>query len=212
MEDIFGKEKKLETLHQRIAQDEENLALVQSKNKELLRRIEFMKRMQLTNGQVKQNLVTQKSLSSSMDGRLNQSVASDFKLQRCHTVESISIIERDGPFEKPHDRDCIHEVLQGDLVDENTDKRQTNLPSEANDLEISLTQLPIKEQDKGSAEEQMEVARKLVKKNRRIFELQQVGEHSYTGFRRNHSTLAPARREALMAPKTKNKWHRLSPM
>lgn len=171
MEDISGKEKELKALHQKIAQDEEDLAFVQSKNKELLRRIEFMKRMQLTNGQDKQKLVGYKSLSSSMD-RLDQNVCSEFKLQRCHTVESISIIERDGSVEKPHGTD-----LQGDLVGE-----KTNSPSEATDLETNITQLPINKQDNGSAEEQMEVARELVKKNRRIFELEQVGEHCYTGF------------------------------
>ena len=179
MEDISGKEKEVKALHQKIAQDEEDLALVQSKNKELLRRIEFMKRMQLTNDQDKQKLASQRSLSSSMDGRLDQNVCSEFKLQRCHTVESISIIGRDGPVEKPHDIDRIHELLQDDLVSENSEKGQT---SEASDVETSTTQIPINEQDNGSEEEQMEIARELVKKNRRIFELEQVGEHSYAGF------------------------------
>ena len=54
MEDILDKERELQALHKRVAQDAEKLALVQNENKQLLRQIEIMKRMQFTTEQEKE--------------------------------------------------------------------------------------------------------------------------------------------------------------
>ena len=128
LEDIAEKEKHVQALHQKIAKDEENLALVKTKNKELLRRIEFMKRMQFSTGQDKQKQEAQKSLSSSFDGRVGPGVRSEFKLRRLHTVEGISVIK--------HVED-IEELHKGDLV---YDKCDEELSREASDLETTATQ------------------------------------------------------------------------
>ena len=210
MDEILSKEKELHSLHQKIAQDEENLALVQNKNKELLRRIEFMKRMQLTGDKDKHKFPAQRSLSSSLDGRLGSKMHSELKLHRLHTVESISIIKHEGDIVEHHSNP-IHEALHADLVSDSPDKGQNNEPSQASILETSITQWPGNEQDGGFKEEdQIEIARELVKKNRQIFELEQVGVYRNTGIAgvtgnhlmhkmhrnwRSHSALAPVSRD-----------------
>lgn len=180
MNEILVKEKEVQALHQKIAQDEENLASVQNKNKELIRRIEFMKRMQLTADQDKQKLTAQKTLTLPMGERLGSNVHSALKLQRFHSVESISIIKHEGAVEE-HQRDPIHDLLQSDLKSDIPVDGHSVVPSQATGLETSVTQWPGNEEVRGLAEEdQMQVARELVKKNRRIFELEQVGDHRNT--------------------------------
>ena len=179
MKEIVGKEKELQVLHKKIAQDQENLTLYQNKNKELLRRIEFMKRMQLTHDPHKQKIAIQKTLSSPMDGRLGQNAQSELKLHRQHTVESISIIKQADIEE--HQTDPIHEAHEGDLTSGNSESSEI-VPSRASGLETSVTQWPGNEQDESVvSQEQMQVARELVQKNRRIFELEQVGDNRNTG-------------------------------
>lgn len=174
IEDIAEKEKHVQALHRKIAKDEENLALVKTRNKELLSRIEFMKRMQFSTGQDEQKQEAQKSLSSSFDGRVGPDVPSEFKRRRLHTVEGISVTK--------HVED-IEELHRDDLMYDKRDEELSIVPREASDLETTTTQWSGNEQvGDSSEEEQMKVARELVKKNRRIFELEQVGVFRENGF------------------------------
>ena len=174
-EDIVGKEKELQALHKKIAQDEENPSLTQSKNKEQLhRQIELLKQKQVGDEQEKLTHRDKKSLSSSMDGRLGQRMGPEFKVRRSHTIEGTSIVEGIKNIEKePKDR--RHEPFESDK----TDKGQAIVPIQ---VETSEAQRRRNEQyGDPTNEEQMQVARELVNKNKRIFELEQVGENKSTG-------------------------------
>ncbi|XP_068706499.1 uncharacterized protein [Montipora foliosa] len=165
-EDIVGKEKELKALHEKIAQDEENPSLIQSKNEELHRQIELLKQKQVGDEQEKLTRRDKKSLSSSMDGRLGQRMGPEFKVRRSHTIEGTSIVEGIKNIEKePKDR--RHEPFESD----NTDKGQEIVPLQ---VETSEAQRRRNEQyGDPTNEEQMQVARELVNKNKRIFELEQ---------------------------------------
>ena len=102
------------------------------------------------------------------------------KLQRLHTIESIAIVKSEEDI-KEHRIDPNHEKRPGDLSDVSSESSGEIVPSHVSGLETSATQLYWNEDDKGSQEEQMVVARELVKKNRQIFELEQVGGHRITG-------------------------------
>lgn len=173
-EEIFDKEQELKVLHKEIAEDKENLTSLQKQNKELLLQIEFMK---LTADQERDKLAAQKNIFAPTDGRLGLSAHSQLKLHRLQTMESISIIKHEGAVEQQN-KDPIQEFLKGDLLVPHTGKSQDIVPSQAHEL---TTQWPGNKQDGRSAEEeQLQVARELVKKNRQIFELEQVGYHSNT--------------------------------
>lgn len=177
-QDIVGKQKELQALQSKIAQDQENLAVYQNKNKELLRRIEFMKRMQRTGNLDHERPPTQKA--QSVDERPPPTDQAKDKLQRLHTIESIAIVKSEEDI-KEHRIDPNHEKLPGDLSDVSSESSGEIVPSHVSGLETNATQLYWNEDDKGSQEEQMVVARELVKKNRQIFELEQVGGHRITG-------------------------------
>lgn len=162
-EDILGKERELQALHKKVAQDAENLALVQNKNKELLRQIEFMKRMQFTTEQEKQAQTEKIFLSSSLDGRLDQTVRSEFKVKKSQTVESISVVESNV------------DKHSGSLESLNGNKTETG-------REVGETSWSGIEQDGVPTDkDEMQVVRELVNKNKRIFELEQVGGNKNTG-------------------------------
>lgn len=166
-EDIVGKEKELQALHKKIAQDEENPSLIQSKNKEQLhRQIELLKQKQVGDEQEKLTHRDKKSLSSSMDGRLGQRMGPEFKVRRSHTIEGTSIVEGIKNIEK-ESKDRRHEPFESDK----TDKGQAIVPIQ---VETSEAQRRRNEQyGDPTNEEQMQVARELVNKNKRIFELEQ---------------------------------------
>ena len=157
--DILSKKQDLNVLHNKIAADKENLASIQERNKQLLLQIELMKRMQHTADKERDKLASQKNLFAATDSRLAQ-----LKLRRFQSVESVSSIKHGGSLEQ-QGMDPIHDFLKGDDL----------VSRQAQEL---TTQLSGNEEDKPSREEQLEVARELVKKNRQIFELEQVGYHS----------------------------------
>ena len=127
-----------------------------------------MKRMQRTGNLDHERPPTQKA--QSVDERPPPTDHAKDKLQRLHTIESIAIVKSEEDI-KEHRIDPNHETLPGGEI----------VPSHVSGLETSATQLNWNEDDKGSQEEQMLVARELVKKNRQIFELEQVGGHRITG-------------------------------
>lgn len=157
--DILSKKQDLNVLHTKIAADKENLTSIQKRNKQLLLQIELMKQMQHTADQERDKLAAQKNLFTTTDRRLAQ-----LKLRRFQSVESVSFIKHEGGLEQ-QGTDPIHELLKGDDIG----SRQ---------VQELTTQWPGNEQGDRSREEQLEVARELVKKNRQIFELEQVGYHS----------------------------------
>lgn len=155
MEDILDKERELQALHKRVAQDAEKLALVQNENKQLLRQIEIMKRMQFTTEQEKEAQREKTISSSSLDRRLGQSVRPEFKVKKSQTVESISLVKS-------------LELLNGN---------KTETGQEMGEISWSRN----KQDGDPAHEDEMQVARELVKKNKRIFELEQVGGNKNTG-------------------------------
>lgn len=117
-----------------------------------------MKRMQLTSDQERDKFAAQKKLYGPVDRRLALNTQSRLKLRRFQSVESISILK------------------EGDTYEQNQDPM--HVPTQ---IQTITTQWPGNEpSDSSSGEEQLHVARELVKKNRRIFELEQVGYHSNT--------------------------------
>lgn len=157
-EDILRKEEDLNVLQKKIASDKENLTTLQKQNKDLLLQIDFMKRMQLTADRERDKLVVHKNIFAPTDRRMN--ALSQLKLRRFQSMESISFIKHEGAVEQ-RNIDSIQELLKGD----------------AQEL---TTQYPGNEQEDRSGEEQLLVARELVKKNRQIFELEKVGYHNNT--------------------------------
>ena len=139
----------------KFATDKENLASIQQRNKQLLLQIELLKQMQHTADQERDKLAAQTDLFVATDARLAQ-----LKLRRFQSVESVSFVKRDQQYMDP---------LQGFLKGDDTVTRQ---------VQELTRQWPPNEGDDHSREEQLEVARELVKKNRQIFELEQVGYHS----------------------------------
>ena len=137
-----------------------------------------MKRMQTTGKLDHERPPTQKA--QSVDERPPPTDQAKDKLQRLHTIESIAIVKSEEDI-KEHCIDPNHEKLPGDLSDVSSEGSGEIVPSHISGLETSATQLYRNEDDKGSQEEQMLVARELVKKNRQIFELEQVGGHRITG-------------------------------
>ena len=137
-----------------------------------------MKRMQV-NGNL-DDKKPQTRRAQSVDERPPHTDQAKDKLQRLHTVESISIVQS-GEDIKEHCTDPNQKILAADLLDVSSEKSGEIAPSHVSGLETSATQLYGNEDDKGSQEEQMLVARELVKKNRHIFELEQVGGHRITG-------------------------------
>ncbi|KAJ7383687.1 hypothetical protein OS493_026217 [Desmophyllum pertusum] len=169
------KNKKLKVLHKEIAEDKENLTSLQKQNKELLLQIEFMK---LTADQERDKLAAQKNIFRSNGWKTGT---------ECSFAVKASQIADDGEHFQSSNmkgllssrtRTSIQEFLKGDLLVPHTGKSQDIVPSQAHEL---TTQWPGNKQDGRSAEEeQLQVARELVKKNRQIFELEQVGYHSNT--------------------------------
>lgn len=157
--DILSKKQDLNVLHDKIAADKENLASIQKRNKQLLLQIELMKRMQHTADQERDKLAAQENLFAATESRLAQ-----LKLRRFQSVESVSSIKHGGSLEQ-QGMDPIHDFLQEDDIASKQSQELT-------------TQWSGKEEDEPSREEQLEVTRELVKKNRQIFELEQVGYHS----------------------------------
>ena len=157
--DILTKKQDLNVLHNKIAADKENLASIQNRNKQLLFQIELMKQMQHTADEERGKLAAQKNLFVATDKKLAQ-----LKLRRFQSVENVSTMKHKASLEK-QDMGPIHEYLKGDDI----------VTRQAQDL---TAQAPAIEEDEHSREEQLEVARELVKKNRQIFELEQVGYHS----------------------------------
>lgn len=155
-EDILRKEQDLNVLHKKIASDKENLTTLQKQNKDLLLQIDFMKRMQPNSDRGRDKLVVHKNIFAPTDTRMN--ALSQFKLRRFQSMESISFIKHEAAVEQ-RNIDPIHELLKGDAQ------------------EIT-TQYPVNEHGDRSGEEQLLVARELVKKNRQIFELEKVGYHN----------------------------------
>ena len=143
----------------KFATNKENQASIQQRNKQLLLQIELLKQMQHTADQERDKLAAQTDLFFVSDARLAQ-----LKLRRFQSVESVSFVKHEGSLDQ-QDMDPIQGFLKGD----DTVTRQTQ--------ELAR-QWPPNEGDDHSREEQLEVARELVKKNRQIFELEQVGYHS----------------------------------
>ena len=163
-EDILRKQQDLNVLHKKIAADKENLSILQKQNRDLLLQIDFMKRMQLSADQERDKFVVHKNIFAQTDKRI--SALSQLKLRRFQSMESISFIKHEGATEQ-RNQDPIHELLkEGDIV-----------PGQAHE---QTTQWPGNEQGERSGEGQLQLARELVKKNRQIFELEQVGYHSNT--------------------------------
>ena len=156
--DILSKRQDLNVLHNKIAADKENLASIQKRNKQLLLQIELMKQMQQTADQERDKLATQKNLFATTDSRLAQ-----LKLRRFQSMESVSFIKHEASLQE-QGMDSIYNFLQGDDI----------ASRQAQEL---TTQRSGDEEDEPSREEQLAVARELVKKNRQIFELEQVGYH-----------------------------------
>ena len=143
----------------KFATDKENLASIQQRNKQLLLQIELLQQMQHTADQERDKLAAQTDLFVATDARLAQ-----LKLRRFQSVESVSFVKHEGSL---HQQDM--DPIQGFLKGGDTVTRQAQ----------ELTrQWPPNEGDDHSREEQLEVARELVKKNRQIFDLEQVGYHS----------------------------------
>ena len=165
MEDILDKERELQALHKRVAQDAEKLALVQNENKQLLRQIEIMKRMQFTTEQEKEAQREKTISSSSLDRRLGQSVRPEFKVKKSQTVESISLVKSNVD---QHSGNLSLELLNGN---------KTETGQEMGEISWSRN----KQDGDPAHEDEMQVARELVKKNKRIFELEQVGGNKNTG-------------------------------
>lgn len=157
--DILSKKQDLNVLHNKIAADKENLASIQKTNQQLLLQIELMKQMQHTADQERDKLAAQKNLFATTDSRLAQ-----LKLRRFQSMESVSFIKREASLQQ-QGMDPFHNFLQGGDI----------ASRQAQEL---TTQRSGDEEDEPSREEQLEVARELVKKNRQIFELEQVGYHS----------------------------------
>ena len=157
--DILSKKQDLSVLHTKIAADKENLASIQERNKQLLLQIKLMKRMQHTADQERDKLTAQKNPFTATESRLAQ-----LKLRRFQSVESVSFIKHEGGLEN-QGVDPIHDFLKADDI----------VSRQAQQL---TSQLSLNEEDEHFREEQLEVARELVKKNRQIFELEQVGYHS----------------------------------
>ncbi|XP_067046314.1 uncharacterized protein [Acropora muricata] len=155
VEDILDKERELQALHKRVAQDAENLALVQNENKQLLRQIEIMKRMQFTTEQEKEAQREKTFLSSSLDRRLGQSVRSEFKVKKSQTVESISLVKSNVD-----QHSGSPELLNGNKTETGQEMGKTSWSG-------------IEQDGDPTHEDEMQVARELVKKNKRIFELEQ---------------------------------------
>jgi len=155
--DVLSKKQDLNVLHNKIAADKENLASIQERNKQLLLQIDLMKRMQHTAERDK--LTAQKNPFAATESKLAQ-----LKLRRFQSMESVSFIKHEGSLEKKG-MDPIHDFMKGDDI----------VSRQAHEL---TSQLSGSEEDEHSREEQLEVARELVKKNRQIFELEQVGYHS----------------------------------
>lgn len=165
MEDILDKERELQALHKRVAQDAEKLTLVQNENKQLLRQIEIMKRMQFTTEQEKEAQREKTYLSSSLDRRLGQSVRSEFKVKKSQTVESISLVKSNVDH---HSGNLSPELLNGNKTETGQEMGKTRWSG-------------IEQDGDPTHEDEMQVARELVKKNKRIFELEQVGGNKNTG-------------------------------
>ena len=157
--DILSKKQDLNVLHNKIAADKENLASIQKTNQQLLLQIELMKQMQHTADQERDKLAAQKNLFATTDSRLAQ-----LKLRRFQSMESVSFIKREASLQQ-QGMDPFHNFLQGGDI----------ASRQAQEL---TTQRSGDEEDEPSREEQLEVARELVKKNRQIFELEQVGYRS----------------------------------
>ena len=157
--DILSKKQDLNVLHSKIAADKENLASVQKRNKQLQLQIELMKQMQHTADQERDKLAAQKNLFATTESRLAQ-----LKLRRFQSMESVSFIKHEASLQQ-QGMHPIHNFLQRDDI----------ANREAQEL---TTHRSGNEEDEPSREEQLEVARELVKKNRQIFELEQVGYHS----------------------------------
>ncbi|XP_022789892.1 trichohyalin-like isoform X1 [Stylophora pistillata] len=149
-EDILSKQQEIKALHETIASDKDNLTQLQQQQKDLLLKIEFMQRMQSTADQERDQLVARKSLFTS-DGRPGLNAQSRFKLRRFQSVESISILKERDIFEEKQDP-----------VDFPTQTHRITTQWSGN-----------KGREGSTGEEQLQVAREMVKKNRRIFELEQ---------------------------------------
>lgn len=117
--------------------------------------------MQLTADQERDKLVVHKSIFAPTDRRM--SALSQLKLRRFQSMESISFVKHEGAVEQ-QDKDPIQKILEGGAI----------VPRPASEV---TTKWPGNDQGDRSEEEHLEVARELVKKNRQIFELEQVGCH-----------------------------------
>ncbi|XP_074607572.1 uncharacterized protein LOC141860382 isoform X3 [Acropora palmata] len=157
VEDILDKERELQALHKKVAQDAENLALVQNENKQLLRQIEIMKRMQFTTEHEKEAQREKTFLASSLDRRLGQSVRSEFKVKKSQTVESISLVKSNVD---QHSGNSSLELVNGNKTETGQEMGETSWSGIEQDGD------PIHE-------DEMQVTRELVKKNKRIYELEQ---------------------------------------
>lgn len=165
MEDILDKERELQGLHKKVAQDAENLALLQNENKQLLRQIELMKRMQFTTEQEKEAQREKTILLSSLDRRLGQSVRSEFKVKKSQTVESISLVKSNVD---QHSGNLSLELLNGNKTETGQEMGETSWSG-------------VEKDGDPTQDDEMQVMRELVKKNKRIFELEQVGGNKNTG-------------------------------
>lgn len=158
-EDILSKKQEIKAIHETIASDKDKLTQLQQQKEDLLLKIEFMKRMQSTAGQERDQLAAGKSLFTS-DGRLGPSSHSRFKFRRFQSVESISILKERDTFEEKQD--------------------PVDFPTQT--LTVKTQWTGNERSEISTGEEQLQVARQLVKKNRRIFELEQVGYQSEMHF------------------------------
>lgn len=165
MEGILDKERELQALHKKVARDAEKLALVQNENKQLLRQIEIMKRMQFTTEEEKEAQGEKTFLSSSLDRRLGQSVRSEFKVKKSQTVGSISLVKSNVD---QHSGNLSPELLNGNKTEIGQEMGKTSWSG-------------IEQDGDPTHEDEMQVARELVKKNKRIFELEQVGGNKNAG-------------------------------